>query len=400
MSSPSQMIELDLGQLTEGTILLEDVISSEGQVLVRKNTALTESVIRALSSRRKRGEKFRYVVSSRSTDGKIKKLSNDLLHLVDKSRYSHIFGISSLKQQIEKILSEVLCEIVQDKTIHEYINSYLILQQDDPNKNYFQIHHTMNVFVLYVGSEISYSQKFEKELLKSLGLCALIHDMALTDVEDNDAESIAKHPLEVVDCFRERLDEREKRILLHHHENHDGSGYPNGLAEEEIDHYSGLLAVCDSFDQLINAYSNNPDFRPEFAKLELQNSDHDIFHALLDIVHLSNIGTYDHTSVKKLVSFFNQKELLANPALINDLRTIPLLCPRREACAARFGPKQTERPTFVRCMDPDETCNYSKNPRGPWGRIYVNEEYQDYRRCLPLTGLLTNAYRIRAATGA
>ncbi len=39
-------------------------------------------------------------------------------------------------------------------------------------------------------------------------------------------------------------------IVRHHHERFDGSGYPDGLAGEEIPLGARLIAVCDTFDAL------------------------------------------------------------------------------------------------------------------------------------------------------
>ncbi|MFZ2055094.1 MAG: HD domain-containing phosphohydrolase [Candidatus Aminicenantales bacterium] len=40
------------------------------------------------------------------------------------------------------------------------------------------------------------------------------------------------------------------RIVLEHHENYDGSGYPNGLAGEQISFYSRIFSVADSYDAM------------------------------------------------------------------------------------------------------------------------------------------------------
>lgn len=39
-------------------------------------------------------------------------------------------------------------------------------------------------------------------------------------------------------------------IMRHHHERWDGSGYPDGLAGDEIPLFSQMLAVCDAFDAM------------------------------------------------------------------------------------------------------------------------------------------------------
>jgi len=46
--------------------------------------------------------------------------------------------------------------------------------------------------------------------------------------------------------------EKERKIILHHHERYDGKGYPNGLSGENIPFLSRLLAIADSFDAMTN----------------------------------------------------------------------------------------------------------------------------------------------------
>jgi hypothetical protein len=41
-------------------------------------------------------------------------------------------------------------------------------------------------------------------------------------------------------------------MLLHHHERHDGSGYPNGLAGSDIPLYARIAGIVDTYDALIS----------------------------------------------------------------------------------------------------------------------------------------------------
>jgi HD-GYP domain-containing protein (c-di-GMP phosphodiesterase class II) len=41
------------------------------------------------------------------------------------------------------------------------------------------------------------------------------------------------------------------RVMRHHHERHDGRGYPDGLMGDNIPLLSRMLAVCDAFDAMI-----------------------------------------------------------------------------------------------------------------------------------------------------
>jgi len=38
--------------------------------------------------------------------------------------------------------------------------------------------------------------------------------------------------------------------VLHHHENYDGTGYPNGLQGEDIPYLARVLRVIDSYDAM------------------------------------------------------------------------------------------------------------------------------------------------------
>ena len=46
------------------------------------------------------------------------------------------------------------------------------------------------------------------------------------------------------------LDDRILEIVLYHHENYDGSGYPRGLAGEAIPLMARMVRIWDSFDAL------------------------------------------------------------------------------------------------------------------------------------------------------
>jgi HD-GYP domain-containing protein (c-di-GMP phosphodiesterase class II) len=54
-------------------------------------------------------------------------------------------------------------------------------------------------------------------------------------------------------------------IVRHHHERHDGSGYPDGLRGEMIPLGARIVAVADVYDALT---SDRP-YRPRLARVEV-----------------------------------------------------------------------------------------------------------------------------------
>ena len=54
------------------------------------------------------------------------------------------------------------------------------------------------------------------------------------------------------------LVETGRIIAEQHHEKWDGSGYPRGLAGEQIHRYARVVAICDVFDALLSARVYKP----------------------------------------------------------------------------------------------------------------------------------------------
>ncbi len=89
--------------------------------------------------------------------------------------------------------------------------------------------------------------------------------------------------------------------ILEHHENFDGSGYPNGNAGENISFVARLIAVIETFDNLLFVGNSNIDF--EYAVNELMQR----AGKQLDD-NIVNILLKDKESLKDFVEYINEKE--------------------------------------------------------------------------------------------
>ena len=61
-------------------------------------------------------------------------------------------------------------------------------------------------------------------------------------------------------------------LILHHHENYDGSGYPYGVSGEEIPFLARVLAIIDSYDVMINDQLYKGAVSEELALEELRKN--------------------------------------------------------------------------------------------------------------------------------
>jgi len=69
-------------------------------------------------------------------------------------------------------------------------------------------------------------------------------------------------------------------IILNHHENFDGTGYPNGIAANEIPLGARIIRIADTYDAL----TSNRGYRPAYSRkksLEIMEHDAQFFDAIM-----------------------------------------------------------------------------------------------------------------------
>ncbi len=116
-------------------------------------------------------------------------------------------------------------------------------------------------WALHVAGELGLDQK----TLGDIEIAALLHDIGKIGISDavlnkpgrltpEEYELMKKHPeygwivLRQVPGF-----ERVSLLILHHHENFNGKGYPGGLKGEEIPMGSRIVSVIDAFDAMVSS---------------------------------------------------------------------------------------------------------------------------------------------------
>lgn len=98
--------------------------------------------------------------------------------------------------------------------------------------------------------------------LEVLTLAGLLHDIGkcmippeiikkpshLTSSEYDEVKKHARYGAEILE--KQPLDQRVIRVALMHHERCDGSGYPMGLKDKEIDDFAKIIAIADVYDAM------------------------------------------------------------------------------------------------------------------------------------------------------
>lgn len=146
-------------------------------------------------------------------------------------------------------------------------------------RDYTLYYHSVNVAILAMSMGV-FLRKSRKECLQ-LGWAGLFHDVGLTAISEaltnkrepltpEEWETLKKHP-----CLGYRLLKGNAevpvaslRLILEHHENADGSGYPQGLALTRQHPLTRVLALVEAYDGLTIYRPYRPEHTP-FAALKI-----------------------------------------------------------------------------------------------------------------------------------
>jgi diguanylate cyclase (GGDEF)-like protein len=131
-------------------------------------------------------------------------------------------------------------------------------------KDSYLARHAENVKV-YV-TEIAKHMEVSQALTEQLQIAAILHDLGkivipnnilhkTTVLTDEERKIVERHPIASAEILAPiGLFSQEVIIIRHHHENFDGTGYPNGLIGKNIPIGSRIITVADCFDVMTSDY--------------------------------------------------------------------------------------------------------------------------------------------------
>jgi HD-GYP domain-containing protein (c-di-GMP phosphodiesterase class II) len=175
-----------------------------------------------------------------------------------------------------------------------------------PYEGYDDFHAAM---VMIISLALGIKMELDDKQLFELGIAALLHDIgnALLPLHllhrpgkltDEEYELIKQHVEKGYDYLVSNCSLPAPASLgaMQHHENYDGTGYPNGLRRKNISVYGRVIAIADTYDALISKRSFRAALYPMQALDMVQQHadrkfDPDIVETLTQIIAPYPVGT-------------------------------------------------------------------------------------------------------------
>lgn len=325
------MTKVTINNLKPGMFTAAPVYSATGQLILPEHSILT---IQQISRLEFYGIEWVAIIPEEELrDSAMEKLSEneheEIISYSQKIRRSksfHLFRIdygkklSILRQSMNDLLKKnvpVDTASLLDQISSLYQNNMTTLSIFDMLHNMRQIDdstyaHSLNVALIarMIGEWLGLSE----ETLDSLTLAGLLHDIGkcmispeiigkpalLTTAEYDEVKKHARYGAEILE--KQPLDKRVIRAALMHHERCDGTGYPMGLKDKEIDDFAKIIAIADVYD----AMTSNRCYRKGLCPFEV-------------------IATFEREGLEKydsryILTFLNRivDTYICNSVLLND----------------------------------------------------------------------------------
>jgi HD-GYP domain-containing protein (c-di-GMP phosphodiesterase class II) len=341
------MKSIKLEELIVGGVYSKPIYLDKDTIFINANTAVSQSDIDKL---KKFGMKEVFCAGEM-----IQKEAPKILDSKPQRRTEHYNELQRIYNQIVKSSTEFkrvykeLFDFVQslyrkaseDKIVEiNEIRTYAELSVDfvkaNPHFYYYLLNYKEDGYYLYNQSVkstlyslmIANSLDYSKPRMMEFAISAMLADIGMAKIPSSISEKngtlnedeykiIKKHPLVgyqiIIKNFK--IKNTFGNIALMHHENFDGTGYPQKLKKQEIDEPSAIYSIADNFCSMISDRPWRRKFLPYDAlktmiSITMNKFDPKILRVFLNKISMYPIGSYvelsDGSIGKIMVSNENQ----------------------------------------------------------------------------------------------
>lgn len=181
--------------------------------------------------------------------------------------------IQLAQQQVDVIIKEFQRDIFSLRMVWEILS-----------RNYNLYNHSVNVCLMAVAMML-FLEKSRRDT-RLMGFAALFHDLGMIHVSEEilhksdglssaELEETQEHPYTGMLMLKENstLPLEVVTLVWEHHENANGSGYPQGLSLQQQHPWTRILRLIDAFDALTTYRLHRPTYTPFSALKYLQGQE-------------------------------------------------------------------------------------------------------------------------------
>ncbi|MCT4619334.1 MAG: HD-GYP domain-containing protein [Marinisporobacter sp.] len=258
----------------KGDVLGKDIYNQEGRILLRRGFIMNNSMKKRLNDfgiyslyiqDQYSDTELEEIIKPEIKQKAIQTIKNTFktmhsLHKDDENHSFHEGFRKRLKEQQEQSLHSLndISKMILEGILSQ--DTILVSMVDIKNKSEFLFQHAVNVSLLSLV--LGKALNLNKKELEHLCLGALLHDIGKTLIPEEilwnkhkrteGEEAIVKmHPTRGYDFLKGNMDipSYVRIIILQHHEQINGKGYPRGMGED-IYKLSQIVSIANIYDNL------------------------------------------------------------------------------------------------------------------------------------------------------
>lgn len=270
------MASLFTSELKEGMVTLTDTYTSTGKLVLPKDTVITQSIITVLTNNDVVFVEVSDVQESQDISESSMLEAFEAQEAAIKHRPQYKKFIHRYEKNIEE-MSEQLNDIVKKNAPIDadlmLKNTLNILKATDDSplslftmlstlKNYDDstFNHSLNVAL--ICNMLARWLELPEDEIKLATLCGIFHDIGKLMIPDSiikkpgklteqEFSVIKTHPRKGYEILKKnKMDIHVQYAALMHHEKCDGSGYPIGLIDNQIDWCAQLVTIADIYEAM------------------------------------------------------------------------------------------------------------------------------------------------------
>lgn len=198
---------------------------------------------------------------------------------------TNMWALSFFNSEVARTGGHIKLALESLDTMFELIEQdrQLILHLKDIRQHSYRVsNHCLNVCLL--GLAFTCYLDWGREDIRAFGLGALVHDIGLIhtpltilekegELTAEEMSKVKRHPQDGFRMMENMLQLRWEalQMVLQHHENGDGSGYPQGLKLPDIHLWARIMRILDSYEAMTADRPWRPAMEPKQALWVMRN---------------------------------------------------------------------------------------------------------------------------------